>query len=167
MPEIILISAFIISLVSIKLIKGNYQFALSGRIAMSAMLLLTAGAHFGFDEGMALMIPDFIPYRLELVYLTGLIEAAAAIGLLIPRYQRATGWFLVAFFIVLLPFNIYACLNQVNIQTATFDGDGVNYLWFRIPLQIFFIGWIYLSAIYKKQPQNSSAVERLSANGEL
>lgn len=149
MPEIVLISVFIISLFVIKLVRGNYQFALPGRIAMAAMLLLTASAHFGFDKGMALMIPDFIPYKLELVYLTGVIEAAAAIGLLIPKYQRKTAWFLVAFFILLLPFNIYACLNQVNIETATFNGDGVNYLWFRIPLQAFFIGWIYLSAIKK------------------
>ena len=150
MPEIVLISVFIISLVIIKLVRGNYQFALSGRIAMAAMLLLTAGAHFGFDKGMTLMMPNFIPYKLELVYLTGVIQAAAAIGLLMPKYQHKTAWFLVAFFILLLPFNIYACLNHVNIETAKFDGDGINYLWFRIPLQVFFIGWVYLSAIKKK-----------------
>ncbi len=118
MPEIVLISVFVISLITFKILKGNYRFTLSGRIAMATMLLLTAGAHVGFDKGMALMIPDFIPYRLQLIYLTGVIEAAAAIGLLIPKYQRITGWFLVVFFIVLLPFNIYACLNHVNIQTA-------------------------------------------------
>ena len=147
MPEIVLISTFIISLITLKLLRRKYLFALSGRIAMAAMLLLTAGAHFGFDKGMAMMIPGFIPYKLELVYLTGIIEAVAAIGLLIAKYQYKTAWFLVAFFILLLPFNIYACLNHVNIETATFDGDDVNYLWFRVPLQVFFIGWVYLSAI--------------------
>ncbi len=167
MPEIVLIIAFIISLTILKITKREYQFAKSGRIAMAAMLLLTAGAHIGFDKGMALMIPDFIPYRLELVYLTGIIEAAAAIGLLIPKYQYKTGWFLIVFLVLLLPFNIYACINHVNIKTATFDGDGLNYLLFRVPLQAFFIGWVYLSAIYKKQPQNSSAVLLASAKGEL
>ena len=153
MPEIVLISVFIIALIVIKLVKGDYQFAWSGRIAMAAMLLLTAGAHVGFDKGMALMLPDFIPFKLELVYLTGVIEAAAAIGLLMPKYQCKTGWLLIAFFILLLPFNIYACLNHVNIETATFDGDDVNYLWFRVPLQVFFIGWVYLSAIYKNRTE--------------
>ena len=85
MPELVLISVFIISLVSIKLAKGNYQFALAGRIGMTAMLLLTAGAHIAFDKGMALMIPNFIPYKLQLVYVTGVIEAAAAIGLPVLR----------------------------------------------------------------------------------
>ena len=147
MPEIILIAVFILNLIIIKLSKGNYQFALAGRIGMAAMLLLTAGAHIAFDKGMAMMIPDIVPYKLQLVYLTGMLEAAAAIGLLVPRYQRLTGWLLIIFFILLTPANIYACIKHINIETAAFDGDGLNYLWYRIPLQIFFIAWVYLSAI--------------------
>ena len=150
MPELVLISVFIISLVSIKLKRGNYKFAFASRIGMAAMLLVTAGAHIAFDKGMALMIPAFIPYKLELVYITGVIEAVAAIGLLISRYQRVTGWWLIVFFIILTPANIYAAIKHINIETATFDGEGLNYLWYRIPLQIFFIGWVYLSALNTK-----------------
>ena len=43
----------------------------SGRIAMSAMLAFTAVAHFVFTKGMTMMLPDFIPYKIETVYLTG------------------------------------------------------------------------------------------------
>ena len=150
MPELILLIVFVVALIAIKLLKGNYQFALAGRIGMTAMLLVTAGAHIAFDKGMALMIPNFIPYKLELVYITGVIEAVAAIGLLIPRYQRVTGWWLIVFFIILTPANIYASIKHINIETATFDGEGLNYLWYRIPLQIFFIGWVYLSALNTK-----------------
>jgi hypothetical protein len=28
-----------------------------------------------------------------------------------------------------------------------FDGNGLNYLWFRVPLQILFIVWVYFSLI--------------------
>lgn len=150
MPELVLLIVFVLALIVIKLLKGNYQFALAGRIGMAAMLLVTAGAHIAFDKGMALMTPNFIPYKLQLVYLTGAIEAAAAIGLLIPRYQRVTGWWLIVFFIILTPANIYASIKHINIETATFDGDGLNYLWYRIPLQVFFIGWVYFCAIKKK-----------------
>ena len=67
----------------------------------------------------------------------------AAIGLLIPRFQRLTSILLILFFIVLLPANIYAAMLRVNLQTANFDGKGPSYLWIRVPLQLVFIGWVW------------------------
>jgi uncharacterized membrane protein len=148
---ITLVGTFLVSLIVLRIKYKQYKFALSGRIAMSAMLVLTAVGHFLFTRGMAMMLPDFIPYRIELVYLTGFIELAAAIGLLLPKYSKTTAWLLIIFFIVLLPANIYAAIHHVNLQTAAFDGSGPEYLWFRIPLQLFFITWVYLSAIYPKR----------------
>ena len=147
MPQIILLSTFLIALVILKILHKEYRLALSGRIAMAAMLMTTGVAHFVFAKGMTLMLPDFIPYRFELVYFTGVIEMMAAIGLLLPRYRKLTAWLLIVFFVVLLPSNIYASMKHVNLQTATFDGNGPGYLWFRIPLQIFFIGWVYFSGL--------------------
>ena len=100
-PLIILISVFIISLLVNKIFKGNVEFALSGRIAMSAMLLFTAIGHFAFTKGMSMMLPDFIPFKTETVYLTGVIEIAAAIGLFIPNFRGVTAWLLIVFFILI------------------------------------------------------------------
>lgn len=146
-PLIVLLAAFAISLLTIKVVCGDYEFALSGRIAMSVMLLFTAVAHFAFTKGMAMMLPDFIRYKAETVYLTGIFEIAAAIGLFIPGFRIITAWLLITFFILILPANIYAAIKQVNYQKGTSDGNGLNYLWFRIPLQILFIVWAYLSCI--------------------
>ena len=123
------------------------DYALSGRIAMSVMLLFTSIAHFVFTKGMAMMLPPFIPFKIEIVYLTGFIEMVAAIGLLIPRLSEVTGWLLIVFFILLLPANIYAASKQIDYEKASFEGKNLNYLWFRIPLQIVFIAWVYFSAI--------------------
>ena len=79
MPEIILISVFLIGLIILKIIHKEYRFALSGRIAMAAMLVVTGIAHFVFAEGMSLMLPDFVPYKFELVYFTGVLELMAAV----------------------------------------------------------------------------------------
>jgi uncharacterized membrane protein len=155
-PLIVLLTVFAISLVATKVFRGNYEFAVSGRIAMSAMLLFTAIAHFTFTRGMAMMLPDVIPYRIEIIYLTGIIEIAAAIGLFIPSFRVITGWLLIAFFIMILPANIYAAIKQIDIQKGTFDGNGLNYLWFRIPLQLMFIVWTYFSAI-----KTDSTLQRL------
>lgn len=146
-PLIVLLIVFAVSILAMKLIRGNYEFANSGRIAMSIMLLFTAVAHFAFTKGMAMMLPDFIPYKTETVYLTGIIEITAAIGLFIPSLRVITAWLLIAFFILILPANIYAALKQIDYQKGTSDGNGLMYLWFRIPLQILFIVWTYLSAI--------------------
>jgi len=96
-----------------------------------------------------MMLPDFIPFKAEVVYLTGIIEIAAAIGLFIPNIRIVTAWLLIVFFILILPANIYAAIKHIDYQKATFDGNGPSYLWFRIPLQILFISWAYLSAIKK------------------
>jgi len=146
-PLIVLLIVFAVSILAMKLIRGNYEFAMSGRIAMSIMLLFTAVAHFAFTKGMAMMLPDFIPYKTETVYLTGIIEIAAAIGLFIPSLRVITAWLLIAFFILILPANIYTAIKQIDYQKGTSDGNGLMYLWFRIPLQILFIVWTYLSAI--------------------
>lgn len=146
-PLIVLLSVFTVTLLTTKFVFRNVEFALSGRIAMSAMLLFTAIAHFVFTKGMSMMLPDFIPYKTEVVYLTGIIEIAAAIGLFIPNFRIMTAWLLIAFFILILPANIYAAVEQIDYQKGTFDGNGLSYLWFRVPLQFLFIVWTYLSAI--------------------
>jgi uncharacterized membrane protein len=145
MPEIVLIVVFTISLLVLKKTHDRIELAQAGRIGMAAMLVVTGGAHFGFTKGMEMMLPGFIPFKRELVLITGVLELAAAIGLLLPKFTRVTGWLLIVFFILLLPANIYAAMHHVNLQTAAYDGDGPDYLWFRIPLQFFFIAWVYFS----------------------
>jgi len=146
-PLIILIVVFTVCLLILKILFHKYEIPPSGRIAMSAMLIFTAIGHFAFTKGMAMMIPDFIHFKTELVFITGVIEIAAAIGLLIPPLQNITGILLIAFFALLLPANINAAIHHVDYQKGTYAGNGLSYLWFRIPLQILFIVWTYMCCI--------------------
>lgn len=149
-PLIILVVVFILALLIIRAVKKTWMIAFAGRIAMSVMLLFTALGHFLYPEGMVLMLPDFIPFKKGVIYLTGCIEIAAANGLQIPRFRKLTGRLLILFFIMILPANIYAAIHNVNLKTATYDGSGPGYLWFRIPLQVLFIAWIYFFGIKNK-----------------
>ena len=146
-PLLVLLLTFVIALLALRLIQKQYDLALSARIALSAMLLFTAIAHFVYTEGMMMMMPDFIAYKKELVYFTGIIEILASIGLLIPNLRVLTGWLLIVFFIMLLPANIHAAIRHVDYQKGSFDGSGPNYLWYRVPLQMLFIFWTYVSVI--------------------
>lgn len=146
-PLIVLLSSFVIAIFAVKIITKEYDFALSARIAISVMLCFTALGHFIYTKGMSMMIPQFIPYKASFVHITGIYEILLAICLLIPRLKVISGWALIIFLLLMLPANIYAALNNINYQKGTFDGDGLRYLWFRIPLQCLFIVWTYLSSI--------------------
>jgi uncharacterized membrane protein len=146
-PLIVLILVFSISVFVLKLTTHKYDFPLSARIAMCAMLFFTAIGHFVYSKGMTMMIPSIIPYKTEIVFLTGVLEIALGIGLLIPSFRIYSAWILILFFIALLPANINAAINNIDYQKGTFDGSGLTYLWFRVPLQILFIVWTYFSSI--------------------
>lgn len=146
-PLVVLLSSFVIAIFVIKIVNRDYNFALSARIAMSMMLCFTAIGHFAFTKGMSMMIPQFVPYKETFVHLTGLFEILLAVGLLIPKLKLVSGWILIIFLVLMLPANIYASFNNVNYQKETFDGNGLSYLWFRIPLQFLFIAWTYFSSI--------------------
>ncbi|GGF73971.1 DoxX family protein [Wenyingzhuangia marina] len=148
-PLIVLLSVFVLSLLTRKIVRGNFEFAQSGQMAMSVMLVFTAIAHFIFTKGMSMMLPNFIPFKTEIIYFTGILEISAAIGLFIPCFRVVTAWLLIIFFILILPANIYAAIKHIDYQKGTFNGNGLRYLWFRIPLQILFILWTYLSATKK------------------
>jgi uncharacterized membrane protein len=141
---VILLAVFLTTLLVQKMQNKPVSVALAGRIAMCAMLLFTGTSHFYFPEGMVLMMPDFLPAKLALIYLTGIIEILLALGLLVERTRKISSLLLILFLIAILPANITAAIKHVNIQNADFTGPGLAYLWFRIPLQILFIAWVYV-----------------------
>lgn len=130
-----------------KLISGDWQYALSGNIAMFLMLCFTAAGHFKFSAGMEQMIPKFIPQRKDLVLITGLLEILAGVALLFPALRQTTGLLLIMFFILILPANINAAIHHIDYQKGTFDGHGPEYLWFRIPMQALLIFWVWFFAV--------------------
>lgn len=114
---------------------------------MAAMLIFTAIGHFALTAGIATMIPDVIPGKTALVYFTGVLGILFSIGLLVPTYRTQLAWLLIIFLILVLPANIKAALEHINYQTGEANGNGPAYLWVRIPMQLFFIGWGYFSVI--------------------
>ncbi len=149
---IVLLGMFLVSFILLWVVYKRFYFMRAGRIALSAMLLFTAIGHFAFTEGIAMMLPMFVPFKKEIVILTGILEIALAVGILIAHYRSITGWSLIVFLVLALPANIYGAINAVNYQLANHDGPGPDYLWFRIPLQFLFIVWTYITCIlYSKK----------------
>ena len=140
-PLIILIVSFaFLFLIDRFLLSGKLGMSLSGRIALGLMLLVTGIAHFTSPEPMTEMLPDFVPYKKEMIYFTGVCELLAIPGLLWEKTRRLTSVMLILFFLLILPANIYGSIKSVGLGGMEY---GPWYLLFRVPLQILFIGWTW------------------------
>ncbi|CAM4411617.1 MULTISPECIES: DoxX family protein [Pseudoalteromonas] len=100
--------------------------------------------HIVKAQGMVEMLPSWVPYRLPLVYFTGVIELVVAILLFIPKYQLSTAKAAIAIFILFFPANVYAALNSVGLGGHQW---GPVYLLIRAPLQIILIAWAYFMCV--------------------
>jgi uncharacterized membrane protein len=112
------------------------------RVGLTLFFAFTAIGHFIRTEEMAAMIPSSIPYRVELIYITGALELLGAVGVWIPGLVRLTGICLILMLLCLLPANIYAAINRVDFGG---HGAGPIYLLGRVPFQLFVICWTYFA----------------------
>jgi uncharacterized membrane protein len=112
------------------------------RVGLSLFFLFTSIGHFIKTEEMAAMLPVSVPYRIWLIYATGILELLGAIGVWLPRLTKLTGFLLILMLIGVLPANIYSAINRVD-----FGGHaaGPAYLLVRVPFQIFVIWWTYFA----------------------
>lgn len=116
---------------------------------MAVFMLFTGFAHFKFQKGMVLMIPEFIPAKMFWVYFTGVIEIVAAIGLMIPSIREIASILLIIFFVLIFIANIDSSRKKVSIFKADYSGPGMAYLYKeRIPMQIILIAWTWFFGIY-------------------
>jgi uncharacterized membrane protein len=132
------------------------------KIGLSLFFLFTSLGHFIKTEEMSAMVPPVIPYRVELIYITGVLELLGAIGVWIPRLARVTGLCLILMLLGLLPANIYSAFHRVDFGG---HGAGPAYLLVRVPFQIFAIWWTYFATEQKwlgkpKEPQSPTSAGR-------
>ena len=123
---------------------GRFTLSLIGRISMAVMLIVTGVSHFTYTQQMVDMMPDFMPAKREMIYFTGVCELLAVIGLLWSRTARLASILLIIFFVLVLPANVVGSLKSVQLGGMEY---GPFYLLFRIPLQIFFIWWVWYFGI--------------------
>ena len=121
----------------------------SGRIALVIMFLFTGFSHFSsLKHDFAAMIPAPLPNDLWVIYLTGVLEIAGAIGLLIPQTRKIAGICLALYLVAVFPANIFAALNEVTLR-----GAAATPLWVRAPMQLLYIVLVWWTSI--KEPAST------------
>jgi uncharacterized membrane protein len=86
------------------------------RIALAAMFLLGASAHWGKRRpDLIRMVPQAMPRPDLLVTLTGICEILGAIGLLIPQFAAFAAAGLLLLLLAIFPANIRAAREAITI----------------------------------------------------
>jgi uncharacterized membrane protein len=117
----------------------------AGRWALAVMFIFTGASHFtSMKYDYVMMIPESLPRGLWVIYLTGVLEIAGAIGLLIPRLRRVAAICLVLLLLAMFPANVNAALNGIPLR-----GRAPTSLWLRLPMQVLFIWMLWWTSIKK------------------
>lgn len=107
-------------------------------LVLLAVFMMSAGIlHFVNPDFYLKIMPDYLPWHLELVYLSGVAEFVLGVGLLVPRFRRVAAWGVIALLIAVYPANIYAYQHQELLPAPPL----LHVL--RLPLQLVFILWAY------------------------
>ncbi len=118
------------------------RLSLAQRIALvlAAGFYIFAGSLHFFRPAMYVKImPPYIPWHLQMVYLSGAFEILGGVGLLIPRTRRAAAWGLIALLIAVFPANLYMATNPIE---AGAESIAPVLRWGRLPVQVLLIWWL-------------------------
>ena len=75
-------------------------------IALAGLFLTSGTMHFVKPEPFEAMVPKQLPSRRALVYASGALEIACAVGLFLPRTRRVAGLASAALLVAVFPANV-------------------------------------------------------------
>jgi uncharacterized membrane protein len=120
-----------------------------------AIFMAGAGTmHFVRPEFYLKIMPPYLPFHLELVYLSGAFEAGLGLLLLVPGLSRWAAWSLFVLLIAVFPANIYLYQHQDLVPAPPL----VHLL--RLPLQAVFLFWAYWHTSPNHQQQSAATSSR-------
>ena len=108
---------------------------------MGAFYIFAGVNHFRVPDFYVAIMPPYLPWHLELVWLSGVAEIVCGVGLLIPRTRRLAAWATIALLIAVYPANIHVALHNVPMAGQS-EGLGV-WTWVRLPFQFVLIAWAW------------------------
>jgi uncharacterized membrane protein len=126
------------------------------RQGLAAAMIVAGLTHFATVEPFVEHLPEWIPAREALVYLTGAVEVALGIALMRSTRHRATvGRVMAAYLIAVFPANIYVAVADIDVSGQ----PGGLHAWLRLPLQVLFVAWALVSTTHTPAHPHRSIVE--------
>jgi uncharacterized membrane protein len=118
-----------------------------GLTIIFAWFMVGGVTHFTDPGFFVAIMPPYIGYHLEIVYISGVFEILGAVGILIPSLRRWAGIGLFVLVICVTPANIHMWLNP-----SLFPDVPKSFLSIRLLIQVFLLWIIWVST----RPDNLS-----------
>ncbi len=125
---------------------------------MGAFYIVAGTMHFVSPETYLPMMPPYLPWHRELVFLSGVAEVLCGVGVLFPPTRRIAAWGTIALLIAVFPANVHIAWNNVPLFGRS-EGAGI-WNWVRLPFQAVLIAWAYW---YTRDDQQSSELSQSSS----
>lgn len=114
-------------------------------------MVLAGLMHFIKPEPYVMIMPDYLPWHLPLVYISGAFEVALGIALFIEPVRALAGWGLIALFVAVLPANVW--MASEGIQPPGLEMSP-PLAWIRVALQFVLMYWAW--AVTRPDPATSA-----------
>jgi uncharacterized membrane protein len=108
---------------------------------MSVFYVFAGVMHFVNPGFYMPMMPPYLPWHLELVYLSGVAEIVLGLAVLVPAYRSLAAWGIILLLIAIFPANLHIALYNVPIGGASEGAGALN--WVRLPFQLVLIVWAW------------------------
>jgi len=115
---------------------------------MVAFYLVAGINHFIHPLMYMKIMPPWVPWADQLVYLSGALEILGALLLLYPQSQVAGAWFIIILLIAIFPANIQMAINFMHLHNP-----GLWLAILRLPLQLILIWWAWIYTRQVKIPK--------------
>ncbi len=95
--------------------------------------------HFVATDSFVAIMPAWLPWHVELVWVSGVAEITLALGLLPTRTRPWAAWGLVLLLLAVFPANVNMALHEIPVGHAPPRWIA----WGRLPLQALLIAWAW------------------------
>ena len=107
---------------------------------MGAAYIYVGIRHFIDPNFFIAIMPDYLPYHLEAVYISGLFEILLGCMLLFKKSRWLAGWGLILLLIAVFPANVYLAQNEAAQQALNISQTMAI---IRLPFQALFLALAY------------------------
>ena len=111
-------------------------------VRLGVFFLIAGSLHFLRPKPYVAIVPDALPRKREMVFVSGVAELAGGAGVLVPGTRRLAGWWLIATLLAIFPANVNMAVNAERFKVVP-----EPLLWLRLPVQGALIGWVWRAAI--------------------
>lgn len=116
---------------------GRQKVIVALRNLVGVVMIVAGVFHFVAPEAYLQIMPDYLPWHLELVYISGVFEIAGGVGLFVPKLRPLAGWGIILLLLAVWPANIYQATEGIGEISPIVA-------WVRVVLQPFLMWLVYV-----------------------